>query len=148
MKKIILTLSLVATLLAISCKSGEQKVADAENKVANAEQNLDQVKHEADSVAAQKAELEAFKLESESKIRGNDLLITALKEKKKSTGKKVDAVFEKNIDSLEQRNKEMKKRMDGFERGKSDWESFKREFSHDMNELGNALNDLGVDNKK
>lgn len=148
MKRIIFTLGIIATLLAISCKSGEQKVADAENKVANAEQNLDQVKHDADSVAAKNAELDAFKLESENKIRENELLITALKDKKKSTGKKVDAVFEKNIDSLELRNKNMKKRMDGFERGKSDWESFKREFSHDMNELGNALNDLGVNNKK
>ena len=28
------------------------------------------------------------------------------------------------------------------------WESFKREFNHDMSELGDALKDITVDNKK
>ena len=30
----------------------------------------------------------------------------------------------------------------------SNWESFKREFNHDMDEIGQALKDLTVDNKK
>jgi hypothetical protein len=30
----------------------------------------------------------------------------------------------------------------------SDWQSFKREFNHDMDELGNAFNNLTVNNKK
>jgi hypothetical protein len=38
--------------------------------------------------------------------------------------------------------------MDTYEKKQSDWESFKREFNHDMDELGQALKDLTVDNKK
>jgi len=30
----------------------------------------------------------------------------------------------------------------------SDWQSFKREFNHDMDELGHSLKDFTVDNKK
>ena len=115
MKKIILTFSLIAILVAISCESQEKKVADAENKVANAEDNLQKVQREADSIAKKTAELDAFKLETEAKVRENELLIIALKEKKKSTGKNVDAMFEKNIDTLEQRNKNMKKRMEDID---------------------------------
>jgi vacuolar-type H+-ATPase subunit I/STV1 len=148
MKRIILTFSLIATMFAMSCESGAHKVADAENKVADAEQNLDKVKHDADSVALRDAELDAFKVESENKIKENEQSIITLKAQKKSTGKKVDAMFEKSIDTLEMRNTDMKKRMDAFERSKSDWGSFKREFNHDMTELGKALNDLTVNNKK
>ena len=31
---------------------------------------------------------------------------------------------------------------------KENWESFKTEFNHDMDELGNAFRDLTIDNKK
>jgi DNA-directed RNA polymerase subunit N (RpoN/RPB10) len=34
-----------------------------------------------------------------------------------------------------------------YEKSQSDWEAFKREFNHDMEELGKALKDLTVDNK-
>lgn len=42
----------------------------------------------------------------------------------------------------------MKRRSIYYEKSQSDWETFKREYNHDMDELGNALKDLTVDNKK
>jgi hypothetical protein len=42
----------------------------------------------------------------------------------------------------------MKARIDAYDKSQSDWESFKREFTHDMEGLGQALNDLTVNNKK
>ena len=43
----------------------------------------------------------------------------------------------------------MKKSMDDYKAGgKEQWEKFKAEFNHDMDELGKAFKDLSVDNKK
>jgi hypothetical protein len=43
----------------------------------------------------------------------------------------------------------MKDKMNGYKaEGKDKWENFKTEFNHDMDELGNALSDLGKNNVK
>ncbi|MFN0047523.1 MAG: hypothetical protein ACKVOU_00200 [Cytophagales bacterium] len=43
----------------------------------------------------------------------------------------------------------MKKKMDDYkEDGKENWEKFKTEFNHDMDEIGNAFKDLTVKNVK
>ena len=42
----------------------------------------------------------------------------------------------------------MNARIAAYDKSQSDWESFKREFSHDMDGLGQAINDLTVNNKK
>jgi uncharacterized protein YeaO (DUF488 family) len=38
--------------------------------------------------------------------------------------------------------------MDAYEKTQSDWEEFKREYNHDMEELGAALKDFRVNNRK
>jgi len=43
----------------------------------------------------------------------------------------------------------MKLKMDNYKlEGKENWEKFKMEFSHDMDELGKAFSDLTVKNVK
>ena len=50
---------------------------------------------------------------------------------------------------LEVKNSDMRMRMDNYkEDGKDNWETFKTEFSHDMDELGKAFKDLTVKNVK
>ncbi|MBA3707137.1 MAG: hypothetical protein H0W84_14905 [Bacteroidetes bacterium] len=58
--------------------------------------------------------------------------------------------YDKRINELEQKNKDLKKRMADYNEqdGKSNWQLFKTEFTHDMDELGNALKDLTVRNTK
>ena len=56
-------------------------------------------------------------------------------------------MYAKNIENLEERNRDLKTRIGAYETNQSDWESFKREFNHDMNEVGQALRDLTVNNK-
>jgi len=61
----------------------------------------------------------------------------------------MDKAYQKSIDTIEQRNNNLKLKMDSYKNdANSDWKSFKREFNHDMNELGHSLKDLTVDNKK
>ena len=50
---------------------------------------------------------------------------------------------------MEQKNTDMKKRMDEYKAdGKEQWKKFKAEFSRDMDELGQAFKDLTVKNVK
>ena len=50
---------------------------------------------------------------------------------------------------MEQKNKDLKVKMDAYKNDvSSDWQSFKREFKHDTDEIGKVLKDLTVDNKK
>jgi hypothetical protein len=64
----------------------------------------------------------------------------------KMPGKTLDPLYEKKIEILEQQNKDLKKRIEDYETSQSDWEKFKSEFNHDMEELGKALKDFTVDN--
>lgn len=59
----------------------------------------------------------------------------------------LDPLYEKRIETLEQQNKDFRKKIEDYEKSQTDWEIFKREFNHDMDELGKALKDLTVDNK-
>jgi predicted RNase H-like nuclease (RuvC/YqgF family) len=154
MKKTIFTL-VVATFIAgtvmISCKPSTKEGKESQDKVEVAKENVQDAK---DSLAvAKKAatdeEWKAFKAQTDSVIKDNDARIAELKLKMKKTGKSIDAKYQKNIEILEQKNKDLKVKMDDYKNDvDSDWQSFKREFKHDTDEIGQALKDLTVDNKK
>jgi len=93
-------------------------------------------------------EWEAFRNESELKIKANEIRITELNVKMKKPGEIFDEIYENKITNLELQNKEMRARLVAYEKSQSNWESFKREFNHDMESIGQALTDLTVDNKK
>lgn len=55
----------------------------------------------------------------------------------------VKANYDKKIAELEQKNSDIKKRMDDYKaKDKENWAAFKIEFSHDMDELGNSFSDF------
>jgi len=148
MKKTIITLAVSSMLIAgsvfTSCKSPAQK----ENA---AQQDLNEAQNEVNAEAQQVATAEewaAFKIEADAKIQDNEVRIAELKVKLNKPGKILDPIYKKRIETLEEQNRDMKARLDVYEKNNSDWESFKREFNHDMDELGQALKDLTVDNKK
>jgi hypothetical protein len=62
-------------------------------------------------------------------------------------GKTNDADYTKRIEELRKRNTDLKTRLDNYDTNTSDWDIFKREFSHDMDELGQSLKDFTVNNK-
>lgn len=155
MKKVISIL--IATIIVLTspyfmgCQSPTEKVDKAENKVEDAKQNLSDVQKAAALEAQKTANAEAwkaFKAESEETIRQNDNRIAELRVKTKKNGKIIDAMLETKIAAIEQRNRDMKARIDNYDKSQSDWDLFKREFNHDMDGLGQAFKDLAVDNKK
>jgi len=155
MKKSILTLAvagmLIVGIIFTGCQSSSQKESSAQNKVNEARQDLKDAQNDAKTEAQKVAgaeEWKEFKNDSEIKIRNNEIRIAELKAKMKKPGTTLDPIYEKRIDTLEKKNRELKARVDNYEKSQSDWETFKREFNHDMDELGQALKDFAVDNKK
>ena len=154
MKALVINFLVSLMVLAIAilggCQSSTDKVEKAKENVEEAKEELQEVKADAHADAvkvANEEEWRVFKAETELKIKENEKRIAELRAKMKNSGKTFDAMYEKNIDTLEQRNKDLRNRMTGYESNQSDWEAFKREFNHDMDELGQALKDLTVNNK-
>lgn len=132
------------------CQSSAYKLEAANQNVEKEKQDLQEAQKDANAVAVKVANAEewaAFKTESEVKIKDNQIRIDELKVKMSKPGKTFDAMYAKNIENLEQKNKDLKARIGAYEANQSDWDSFKREFNHDMDELGQALRDLTVNNK-
>jgi chromosome segregation ATPase len=156
MKKIIMNLAIapmliVGTLCSFGCQTPEQKVNSAKENVKDAKDDLKEVQKDANAEARKTANAEEwrqFKSDSEAKIRSNEAVIDELNTKMHSSGKKVQAVFEEKIADLKQRNRDLTARINSYEKNQSnDWESFKREFNHDMDELGQGLKTFTVNNK-
>ncbi|WP_264564290.1 hypothetical protein [Flavobacterium sp. N3904] len=153
MKKSILTLAAVAFVMGsiiTSCKPNTEKVQDAQENVdsakvavTEAEDNLDEAKR-----VATDEEWQQFKEDTNAKIEENNAKIAELKSSIKKTGNDIDKTYQKNIDAMEQKNKELKIKVDSYKNdANSDWKSFKREFNHDMDQLGTSLKDFAVNNK-
>jgi predicted nucleic acid-binding Zn-ribbon protein len=141
---IILSTVLISVAIITGCRPSTPEKESARDQVKQAKLELQQARK-----AASAEEWKAFKDESELKIKNNGIRIAEFKAKIKLSGKELDEVYEKRIDALEQQNKSMKARISDFETDtKSDWQAFKREFNHDMDELGNSLKDFSVDNRK
>lgn len=135
----------------IGCQSNEKKVENSMEEVQEEQEDLNQAQQEVATEAKKvevNAEWNAYKIEALEKINKNEIRIAELKAKKAKKGELLDPLYEKRIEKLEQKNAELKAKIATYESEQSDWEAFKREFNHDMDELGNALKDFDKDNAK
>jgi peptidoglycan hydrolase CwlO-like protein len=154
--KLIFTITitmLIGVVFFTACQSPKVKEDEAVENVQDAKEELEDVKLDAkvEEQLQNEVSLEdwkIFKLESELKMKENDIRIAELKVKKRKSGKLLDPLFDKKIENLEQKNTDLKAKINAFDKSQSNWEAFKREFKHDMDELGKAMNDLTIDNKK
>lgn len=89
-----------------------------------------------------------FKSENELKIRDSEIQISELFAKMKKQKEIIDALYEKKVAYLEAQIKYMKVRLENYEKGPANWESFKRGFNNEMDAIENSLKDLTVNNKK
>lgn len=155
MKKTIYSLAVsmvfAAGLVVTSCNSPSTKAARANDNVEEAKDELNEAKVEAE-VQQQKAataeEWKVFKSDSEVKIKENETRIAEVKAKMMKPGKTLDSMYQRKINTLEEKNNNLRVKVNTYENNQSDWESFKREYNHDMDEIGNGFKDLTIDNKK
>lgn len=154
MKKSIFILALTTFLAGnvfTSCKSNTEKEEDAVENVQDAKENLENVTEDINNDAITKAndaEWQTYKAEANKTIVANEVRIVELKKAMNKSGTTFDATYKKNIESLEERNTSLKNKISDYENNQTDWSSFKREFDSDVTELGDALKDLTVNNKK
>ena len=144
MKKIVLILAgctMMTGALLTSCNTSSNKVDDAQEALIKSKQDLETARKEF------LADMATFRKETAIRIAANDQRIAELKTNINNERKEARAGYKKKIAALEQKNKEMKKKMDEYnEEGNENWERFKTEFNHDMDALGQAFKDIGVRN--
>jgi chromosome segregation ATPase len=93
--------------------------------------------------------MEKYRKEKEEKIEANTKSILEFNERISKEKKEAREEYTAKIAALEQKNSDLKKKMDDYKAdGKESWETFKAEFTHDMDELGKAIVDLQVKNVK
>ena len=145
MEKSIKVLAVSVLLLGlglISCSTPEEKVEDAQDNVEEANKELEDSKEYL-------WEVENYKAQQAAQIEENERSIAEFNARIDSQKKEAREDYKKKIAELERKNTDMKKRIDDFNSdNKAGWERFKEEFNHDMEQLGDALRDLGKDNKK
>ncbi|NBB29540.1 peptidase M23 [Cellulophaga sp. BC115SP] len=126
-----------------SCNSPIKKVDHAKAAVMEADSNLIKANQEYLKEVAQ------YKQETAEKIAMNDKSIAEFKARVALEKKSAKKDYLLKIEKLEKKNSDLKKRMDEFRAdNKKNWKAFKKEFNHDMDEIGKAFKDLTVKNVK
>ena len=114
------------------------------NNRENAKDNVEKANQ--DMIDAQvlfEKEWQQFKSDAELKINANQEKIDDFKVSMKTTSTKFKAKYENEVLTLEQKNIELKKKLNEFKyERKENWEEFKKAFTSDMDVVGNALNDI------
>lgn len=155
MKKLIISFASISlfalSIVFYSCQSAEQKADDAREELLEAEQDLKDAASEMKANSEQVLNAEdwkEFKEKSEQKIQEFEVRISELKDKMKKSGKLLDTYYEQRIIALENKVIELRSKLVAQEKTQSNWESFKREFNHDMDELGKAISNFVENDKK
>lgn len=147
MKKTIAIISATVVLFAgtslIGCNSPEDKVENAAENVVDAHEDLEKANQDYVNEVAN------YKREISQRTEENNVRIAEMRAKASERKAETRADYNARIDELDRKNGEMKRKLDGYNGDNRDnWESFKSEFNHDMDELGKSFSDLGNDNVK
>jgi hypothetical protein len=130
----------------------EKKIEEAREDLHESEMKAEKDKLEAENKFEE--DYLKYKNEQEERFKENEAEIARYKENSVKLKKSERADYDAKVTNLEERNRNLRTRMDEYDREadkekrRNGWEDFKREFNHDMEELGNAFRDLGKDNEK
>ena len=134
----------MAATISTSCnRPSEEGVRDANEKVEEARQDMNEAIDEA------QAEWEKFKIDARERIRQNEEKIAQLKDKMQSKGEEGRERLRERIAELEAKNNELRRKIDEYQyANETGWQEFKREFNHDMDQLGQSIENIFNDNVK
>jgi len=123
-------------------------VQDAKQITLKTEQTLAEVNQDLNpAVKDSLTKFQKFKIASEQKIVINAKSIADFRTTMTNESKEMKAKDEKKIDALEQKNNEIKKELSKYkDDGKNQWQSFRHEFNHGMDEFGKSFRELGINN--
>jgi len=144
MKKFIQSLVLTPLIISSLLNTGDIKAQSVEVAKENVKESNGQLKQ-----ARLNAEYPAFKKNAEDKIAENERLIVNLKAKLAEQGKSpLDDMRRQKIEDLRKQNGDLRAELYGYEKERSDWETFKAKFNYNADKLGKAFTDFGNDLKK
>ena len=137
------TLAFMVGVILTGCETSAEKVAKAEINLSQANKDLDDAQEE------YVADIESYRKETDEKIAANEKSMAEF-ETRVATEKKEDKdEYNKKIIALQQKNIDMKKRMDDYKAdGKEKWEFFKADFTKGMDDMGESLRDLRAEHSK
>jgi chromosome segregation ATPase len=141
----------LSAVLFTACQPSTDQQDQTQAEVETVKQELQDVKDDTKQNAVSLAnaeELKAYRSNSQTTIDNYETRIAQLNEEIKRSDRKENADYILKIQALEQRNKELKTKMDYYETNQSDWVSFKTEYDNNIDELGQALKDLTLNIKK
>jgi hypothetical protein len=135
MKKIVVIFCMTSLMMVVSLLAfGQDKKAKEDLRAAKVDSAAD---------------FQKFKTNAEWNIGENRRSLVALKMKKSSDNVAIKEEFNKQVLLLEKRNNDLNKKIAESDNVKTTmWTSFKTEFNHDMDELSDAINDIGSKNKR
>jgi outer membrane murein-binding lipoprotein Lpp len=142
---------IIAIIILAGCDNSADNQKEAKEKLQKDQKELSEEKAKADAelkALREKDEWVVLQKEAELQVKTNELAIIELKVKMKKPGKIMDKTYAKRIDELEASNVELRNRIKDYKSEQSDWESFKREWNHDMEKLSQDIKNLTVDNTK
>jgi hypothetical protein len=127
----------LTTILLISCASPSEKVENAKEDVVDANNKLDT------AIKNYQADINAYKIETASKIAANELAIKNFNSKIENEKKELRASYLSKIEVLEKKNRDLKNKLDNYQDdGNDKWRTFKAEFGKEMDDLGKSIKDL------
>ena len=142
MKKLIYVFSVTALaggLALSSCSSDE-----------TAGERLDRMSNSVDEKTDNVAEWIEFRKAAKAEIAANRQKIAELRVKQESQGDLGTKISQERIDKLQAENERLQTKMNKYDPKREGegqkWESFKKEFRHDMDELGNSIRNVGENN--
>ncbi len=127
------------------CESSAQKEFEANEQMYKSSRRLEAMRNDTNQAVlavVSVREWEAFRINADNRLKDNEILLTNLRMKVRSSGKKSDMIFEKWINIYEQKNKFLKERITVYPEIQGDWESFTFEINKDLDELSKSLEDL------
>ncbi len=147
MKKTILTAVALSVVLLTGASCSESKKEEVENNIEQAQADIN---NKAEDIGDEwTRERDEFKEEVRARIEKNKQDIAELKAEAKAKKEKTRKEYDEEVDRLEKKNEELRAKLDNDKsEAKENWQAFKEEFNHDMDELGTAIGDLFKNNKK
>ena len=136
----------IATVAITSCNFTTEQKAETLEK---AKANVEEASQDLDIARADSVEYSNYKVESEKKLKENELLIADMKDRMKSERKETRLKYKMQLDSLDMQNSQLRNDMHVYSsQGKENWEKFKKGFNKELDALGKAISQLAERNMK
>jgi hypothetical protein len=136
----------IAIVAITSCNFTTEQKAETLEK---AKANVVEASQDLDIARADSAEYANYKVESEKKLKENELLIADMKDRMKSERKETRVKYKMQLDSLDMQNSQLRNDMHLYSsQGKENWEKFKKGFNKELDALGKAISQLAERNMK